>query len=106
MIFISGNIRKLHIQKYDGLENIENPNRTLEVTLGSNTDTNLAVLGLINQKKLKKTFRIAFSREVVGPDSFNIIFTSARRGRHGNVVKTKIGQDPMRNTFLYTMVQY
>ena len=54
MIFISGNIRKLHIQKYDGLENIENPNRTLEVTLGSNTDTNLAVLGIINQKKIKK----------------------------------------------------
>ena len=31
--------QKLHIQKYDGLENIENPSRALEVTLG--TDTNL-----------------------------------------------------------------
>ena len=32
---------KFHIQKYDGLENIENPSRALEVTLGSSTDTNL-----------------------------------------------------------------
>jgi hypothetical protein len=32
---------KFHIQKYDGLEKIENPGRVLEVTLGSSTDTNL-----------------------------------------------------------------
>ncbi len=34
---------KLHIlvQKYNGLENIENPSRALEVTRGSSTDTNL-----------------------------------------------------------------
>ena len=32
---------KFHIQKYDGLENIENPSPALEVTLGSSTDTNL-----------------------------------------------------------------
>ena len=32
---------KLHVQKYDGLENIEKPSRALEVTLGSSTDTNL-----------------------------------------------------------------
>ena len=32
---------KFHIQKYDGLENIENPSRALEVTRGSSTDTNL-----------------------------------------------------------------
>ena len=32
---------KFHIQKYDGLENIENSSRALEVTLGSSTDTNL-----------------------------------------------------------------
>ena len=33
--------KKLHIQKYDGLKNIENPSRALEVSLGSSTDTNL-----------------------------------------------------------------
>ena len=32
---------KFHIQKYDGLENIENPSRALDVTRGSSTDTNL-----------------------------------------------------------------
>jgi hypothetical protein len=32
---------KLHIQKYERLENIENPSCALEVTLGSSTDTNL-----------------------------------------------------------------
>jgi hypothetical protein len=32
---------KFHIQKYDGLENVKNPSRALEVTLGSSTDTNL-----------------------------------------------------------------
>ena len=32
---------KSHIQKYDGLENIDNPSRALEVTRGSSTDTNL-----------------------------------------------------------------
>jgi hypothetical protein len=32
---------KFHIQKYDGLENIENPSRALEIILGSSTDTNL-----------------------------------------------------------------
>ena len=32
---------KFYIQKYDGLEKIENPSRALEVTLGSSTDTNL-----------------------------------------------------------------
>jgi hypothetical protein len=31
----------LHIQKYDVLENIENPSHALEVTLGSSTYTNL-----------------------------------------------------------------
>ena len=35
---------KFHIQKYDGLENIENPSPALEVTLGSSTDTNLGIL--------------------------------------------------------------
>ena len=30
-----------HIQKYDGLENIEKRSPALEVTLGSSTDTNL-----------------------------------------------------------------
>ena len=29
------------MQKYDGLENIENPSGALEVTRGSSTDTNL-----------------------------------------------------------------
>ena len=33
---------KFHIQKYDGLENIEKQSRALEVTLGSSTNTNLA----------------------------------------------------------------
>ena len=32
---------KFHIQKYDGLENIEKRSPALEVTLGSSTDTNL-----------------------------------------------------------------
>ena len=32
---------KFHIQKYDGLENIEKPSPVLEVTLGLGTDTNL-----------------------------------------------------------------
>jgi hypothetical protein len=32
---------KFHIQKYDGLENIEKPIRVFEVTLGSSTNTNL-----------------------------------------------------------------
>ena len=32
---------KFHIQKYDGLENIENTSLALEVTLGSSADTNL-----------------------------------------------------------------
>jgi hypothetical protein len=32
---------RFYKQKYDGLENIENPSRALEVTLGSSTDTNL-----------------------------------------------------------------
>ena len=43
---------KLHIQKYDGLENIENPSRALEVTLGSSTDINLGH----NHTKFKKTY--------------------------------------------------
>ena len=30
-----------HIQKYDGLENIEKPSCALEVTLGSSADANL-----------------------------------------------------------------
>ena len=30
-----------HIQKYDGLEKIENSSRALEVTLDSSNDTNL-----------------------------------------------------------------
>jgi hypothetical protein len=32
---------KLHIQKYDGLENMEIRSRALEVTLGSSINTNL-----------------------------------------------------------------
>ena len=32
---------KFHTQKYDGLENIEKCSHTLEVILGSSTDTNL-----------------------------------------------------------------
>ena len=32
---------KFHVQKYDGLENIEKRSPPLEVTLGSSTDTNL-----------------------------------------------------------------
>ena len=32
---------KFHIQKYDELENIENPSCALEVILGSSTDTSL-----------------------------------------------------------------
>jgi hypothetical protein len=32
---------KFHIQKYDGLENIEKRSRALEVILGPGTDTNL-----------------------------------------------------------------
>ena len=76
--FVSGDKAKLalspetkfHIQKYDGLENIEKPSPALEVTLGSSTDTNL---GHNHTKILKNVwgkfryFRIAFSREVVGP---------------------------------------
>ena len=31
----------MHIQKYDGFENIEKPGRAWEVTLGSSTDTNI-----------------------------------------------------------------
>ena len=67
---------KLHIQNcktYDGLENIENSSRALEVTLSSSTDTNL---GHNHTKKFKNVwgkfryFRIAFSREVVGLDHF------------------------------------
>ena len=38
-----------HVQKYDGSENIENPSRALEVTLGSSTDINLG-----HNKKLTK----------------------------------------------------
>ena len=34
-------VTKLQIRKYDKLENIEKPNRALEVTLSSITDTNL-----------------------------------------------------------------
>ena len=30
-----------HIQKYDGLENTENPSPPMEVNLGSSADTNL-----------------------------------------------------------------
>jgi hypothetical protein len=36
---------KFHIQKYDGSENIENPSRALEVTLGSSTSTLVPLLG-------------------------------------------------------------
>ena len=32
---------KFHIQRYDGLENIEKRSRALKVTLGSSTDPNL-----------------------------------------------------------------
>ena len=32
---------KFHMQKYDGLENIEKPSRAFEVTLGLSTDANL-----------------------------------------------------------------
>ena len=47
--FVSGNTAncalfpetKLHIQKYDGLENMGGPSRGLDVTRGSCTDTNL-----------------------------------------------------------------
>ena len=42
---------KFHIQKYDGLENIEKRSPALEVTLGSSTDTNL---GHNHTKILKK----------------------------------------------------
>jgi hypothetical protein len=57
------------VQKYDGLENIQNRSPPLEVTLGSSTDTDLGH----NHTKIKKKcmgelryFRIAVSREVVG----------------------------------------
>ena len=33
--------KKFHMQKCDGLENIEEPSLALEVTLGSSTDINL-----------------------------------------------------------------
>jgi hypothetical protein len=44
---------KLHIQKYayDGLENMETPNRALEVTQGSSNDTNLGHLVTLKFKK-------------------------------------------------------
>jgi hypothetical protein len=61
---------KLHIQKYDGLGDIEIRGRALEVTLGSSTDMNLGH----NHTKIYKNvwgkswyFRIEFSRKVVGP---------------------------------------
>ena len=53
-----------HIQKYDGLENIENSSRALEVTLGSGTDPNLG-RNPIKFKKMSGKFRyfgIIFSR--------------------------------------------
>ena len=45
---------KFHIQKYDGLEDIEKPSRALEVTLGSSTDTNLGH----NHRKIYKNILI------------------------------------------------
>ena len=64
--------KKFHIQNYDGLENLENRSRALNVlaTLGSSTDTNLGhnhAKILKNVKVKFRYFRIAFSREVVDP---------------------------------------
>jgi hypothetical protein len=76
--FVSGNKSNsalfpetnFHIQKYDGLQNIEKPSRALESTLGSSTDPNLGH----NHLQIKKTkcmreiyFGITFSSEVVDP---------------------------------------
>ena len=40
-IFDLSTEKKFHMQKCDGLENIEKPSPTLEVTLGSSTNINL-----------------------------------------------------------------
>jgi hypothetical protein len=63
--FVSWNINnwglfpetKFHIQKCDGLENIEKRSPALQVTLGSSTDRNL---GHNQTKKLKKTYERNF----------------------------------------------
>ena len=80
--FVSGNKAQLdlfpktkfHIQKYDGLENIEKRSPALEVTLGSSTDTNL---GHNHTKQTKKRMRenlgileTAEKRFFLAPDSF------------------------------------
>ena len=67
---------KFHIQKYDGLENIEKRSPPLEVTMGSSTETNLGHIRIITEK-IKKTdgygvslaiyCRIACPLEGVGP---------------------------------------
>ena len=61
----------LHIQKFGGLENMKNPSRALEVTLGSGIDTNL---GHNHNKKIKKMyigkFWVAFIWKSLATDSF------------------------------------
>ena len=87
---------KFHIQKYDGLENIENPSRGLEVSLGSSTYTNLGYgyskfliymcvnLGISDRLFSRMSWALIVLR------SFS---TSVRRGKTRTVVKNEIGQD-------------
>ena len=77
---------KFHIQKYDGLENTENPSRALEVTRGSSTDTNLGHNHLFSNS--------IFSESSWPLIIFNTVFsTSMTRATQNSRQETKIGQD-------------
>lgn len=73
-------IKVAHVQKYAGFGDIENPGRTLDVTLGSSTDTNLGHNHIL--KKIKKCMVefLVFSNRIFSGSSwllivFNTIFT-------------------------------
>ena len=62
----------MHIQKYDGFENIEIRSRALGVTLGSSTDTNL---GHNQTKNFKKRVGqiLVFSNRIFSGSSWPLI---------------------------------
>ena len=68
---------KFHIQKYDGLENVEKPSPALELALGSSTNTNLGH----NHTKILKNVRgnLGISNRIFSESSwpliiFNLVF--------------------------------
>jgi hypothetical protein len=69
-----------HIQKYDGLENIEKPSRALHVTLSSSTDT---TLGHNHTKVFKKKSNRIFPGSSLPLTVVNIVFSlSVTRATH------------------------